>query len=690
LKVALNKNIKFERIYILLISLVLFWLGLQARLYIVQIKNHDYYVQQSQLQSEKKIVLPAKRGEIFDRNHAALATNLEHYDIGLDMNHVQNTNAIITACSKAFNTPREEYRAKLRTDKDFVFLARKVSQEKSIELEKIQDAGLVLLPAYRRYYPYGFYGSQVIGFTDVDDKGISGIEMHYESLLKGEEGWTTMVVDARRRFRYDVDQPGRKPVPGMDITLTIDKDYQTIVEDELRAGVIKSNAGYGIAVLLDPNSGEVLAMGSYPTFNPNSPQSSTLNQRKNRAITDVFEPGSTFKVFSAAALLQEGIKKQNDIVFCEQGAFKFYSHVIHDTKRHGWLSLRGVIEHSSNIGMVKLISELPSLTFFKYLKSFGFDAHTGIGISGESSGLLTHPRAFSGLSKGVISFGQEVGVTALQITNAFCVLVNGGVLMKPYLVMRVMAQDGTIVEENEPESIRRVITPEVSQTLKNFMHGVVERGTGKRAATAVIPVGGKTGTAQKYNKRLRSYRKGGYLASFIGFAPYDNPRFVLGVFIDEPKPAHTGGKVAAPVFAKIIERIYAHTPIDESESDNAPSSLFAQKNSHLPVLTGLTLPAAEELLEMRNISFNPKGEGRYIKQQVLENDDLILHLGDATVTGSRIPNLYGLSLREALKKINFARVRVKITGSGKVIKQSIAPGSSYHPGSTLYLTCRRD
>jgi cell division protein FtsI (penicillin-binding protein 3) len=685
-KVALNKNIRFERIYILVVMLALFWLGLQVRLYIIQIKNHDYYIHQNQIQSAKKMVLPAKRGEIFDRNHAALATNLEHYDIGLDMTRVENTNSILKICSETFAVPREEYRAKLKTDREFIFLARKVSQEKSSALEKIDDAGLVVIPAYRRTYPYGFYGSQVIGFTDIDDKGLNGIELQYEAQLKGQEGWTTMVVDARRRFSYDVDQPGQEPVPGMDITLTIDKDYQTIVEDELRAGVINSNAGYGIAVLMNPGSGEVLAMGSYPTFNPNYPQNSQLDHRKNRAVTDVFEPGSTFKVFSAAALLQEGVKKPNDLVFCEQGAYKFYNHVVHDTKPHGWLSLRGVVENSSNIGMLKLISELPALTFYKYLKSFGFDTRTGIGITGESSGLLTHPREFSGLSKGVISFGQEVGVTALQITSAFCALVNGGVLMKPYLVVRVAAADGSVVEEYKAEPVRRVIRPEVSQTIKDFMLGVVERGTGKRAKTDIIRVGGKTGTAQKYNQHLRSYRKGGYLASFIGFAPYEHPLFVLGIFIDEPGPAHTGGEVAAPVFARIIERIYAHTPMDEPEED--ATLPVAQKTAGMPVLTGLTLPAVEELLAMRDISFSPKGEGNYIKKQVLEDDDLILHLGNAGAATSRMPNLYGLSLREALRQLNFARVRVRIDGSGKVVKQSIAPGITYAPGSTLYLICK--
>jgi cell division protein FtsI (penicillin-binding protein 3) len=686
-KVALNKNIKFERIYYLIAALVIFWVGLQIRLYTVQIKNHAYYVQQSQNQSVKKITLQAKRGEIYDRYHAVLATNLEHYDIGLDMTLVQNKDAIIKNCSRLFNKPIHYYRELVRKDRDFIFLARKVSQEKLKEIEKIKDEGLVMIPAYRRYYPYNSYGSQLVGFTDVDDIGLSGIEMHYESALKGQEGWTRMVVDARRRFRYDIDHPGCAPQPGVNITLTIDKDYQTILEDELKAGVVKSNAQSGIGVLLNPQTGEVLAMSSYPTFNPNQPQTSQIDNRRNRAITDVFEPGSTFKIFSAAALLQEGIKKPDDIVFCDQGAYKFYNHIIHDSKSHGWLSFERVIENSSNIGMVKLMKELPDLSFYKYLKSFGFDTHTGIGISGESSGLLSHPREFSGLSKGMISFGQEVGVTALQITNAFSAVVNGGILMRPYLIMRVVAAEGDVIEENKPERIRRVISSGISQTLRKFMLGVVERGTGKKALIDGIVVGGKTGTAQKYNKHIRSYRKDGYLASFIGFAPYQNPRFVLGIFIDEPKRKHSGGEVAAPVFAAIIKRIHAHTPFEEPEQET--SVKFVDVTSGLPHLTGLSLPAVEELLALRNISFDPQGEGTYIKKQILKEDNLILQLGEATVMVKNMPDLRGLSIREALRLVDFSKMRVTIEGEGKIIKQSIAPGASLDKGALLYLKCSR-
>ena len=470
--------------------------------------------------------------------------------------------------------------------------------------------------------------------------------------------------------------------------LTIDKDFQTILEDELKAGVLGSNARCGIAVLMDPYSGEILAMGSYPTFNSNDPQESLIAHRRNRAITDVFEPGSTFKVFSAAALLQEGIKKPDDIVYCEQGAFKFHDHIIHDSKSYGWLSFTKVLEHSSNIGMVKLMADIPSLSFYKYLKSFGFGTLTGITLPGESSGLLTHPRDFSGLSKGVISFGQEVGVTALQITNAFSAIINGGILMKPYLISRLSAPDGTIIQENKSEQIRQVISEDLSLLLKKIMYGVVLRGTGKKAFIEEIPVGGKTGTAQKYNKKINSYRKGGYLASFIGFAPYDSPRYVLGVFIDEPSPNHSGGYVAAPIFAGIIKRIYTHTPLQYDEQE--PAIKLAEGSAQLPVLTGFTLPAAEELLELRDLSFDSEGKGSVVKKQTMENQNLILHLGETTSIPSKMPDLRGLSLREALRCIDFSKLTVKVDGVGDVHRQSIAPGSSLNRGSTLYLSCSRN
>jgi len=680
-----RQNIHFNRIYIVLVGLIIFWLLLEARLFFVQVNQHDFYVEQSQLQSAKKIVLPPQRGTIFDRHGEQLATNLIHYDLAVDLRRVENKSQIANKFSLVFNKSPDYYLRKMRRQSDFVYLERKVQEGIARKLKSLEDPGFVEFKGFRRFYPYNSYGCQLIGFTDIDDKGISGLELQYEKDLRGEAGWTFLLADARRRFGYHVDLPQVLPQAGHDIVLTIDKNFQTIVDDELQRGVKEQNAKFGIAVLMDPNSGEILAMSSTPGFNLNKPSRSTNEQRRNRAITDIFEPGSTFKVFPAAALLQENLKKPNDIVFCENGSYKFYDHTVNDTKKYGWLSFKKVIENSSNIGMVKLTSDFSTRKFYRYIKNFGFDSQTGINLGGEASGILSKPNQFSGISKGVISFGQEIGVTALQMVTAFSALVNGGLLMRPYVVQRMVSSDGAVIEETNPVVIRQVISEEVSQLLKEFMLDAVRRGTGKKVDINEILMGGKTGTAQKYNQKTKRYKKNAYLSSFVGFAPYDSPIYVLGIFIDEPHPRYYGGDVAAPIFSAIIKRIMKFAPTENNEK--LPEVKIVEKSTRIPDMTGLQYVAAEEYLKINDISYQINGDGTHIISQTNKSDDLAITLGNPDVKSNIVPNLKGKTIREALKLVNFSKFRVQINGRGVVIKQSPAAGQKIHNNQILIITC---
>ena len=482
-----------------------------------------------------------------------------------------------------------------------------------------------------------------------------------------------------------MDLPQTLPNPGHDIVLTIDKNFQTIVDDELERGVKNNNANYGMAVLMDPNTGEILAMSSTPGFNLNKPSRSTTEQRRNRTITDIFEPGSTFKVFPAAALLQENIKKPNDIVFCDNGSYKFYDHVVHDTKKYGWLSFRKVVENSSNIGMVKLTADLSNKIFYRYLKNFGFDAQTGVNLMGENTGMLSKPDKFSGISKGVISFGQEIGVTAIQMVTAFSTLINGGTLMRPYVVQKMIDSGQSTIEETEPQVIRQVITSEVSDVLKEFLLEAVRRGTGKKAVIENVLVGGKTGTAQKYNLKTKRYKRNAYLSSFIGFAPYDSPQYVLGIFVDEPKPRYYGGDVAAPIFSSILHRLIKFAPTEESE--HVPELKIADKNTHVPDMTGLQFTAAEEFLQINDLSFQIEGNGSHVLSQSQSADEVALVLGNPKLKSTLVPNFKGKTVREALKLVNFSKLRVKIDGNGIVVKQSPSPGQKINNNQVLILTC---
>jgi len=682
---ASKENIHFNRIYIVVIGLVIFWLIIEARLFFIQVNQHDFYVEQSRIQSAKKIILPAQRGTIFDRNGEQLATNIIHYDLAIDLSRVKNKNLIAKKFSSVFKKSQDYYLRKMRRDRDFVYLERKVREEIVQKFESLEDPGFVEIKGFRRFYPYNKYGSQLLGFTDIDDKGISGLELQYEDQLRGEAGWTFLLADAHRRLGYHVDFPQSLPKPGHDIVLTLDKNFQTIVDDELERGVISNNANFGMAILMDPNTGEILAMSSTPGFDPNKPSRSTTDERRNRPVTDIFEPGSTFKVFPAAALLQENVKKPNDIVFCENGSYKFYDHIVHDTKKYGWLSFRKVVENSSNIGMVKLTADLSARTFYKYLKNFGFDSQTGINLMGETTGMLSKPDNFSGITKGVISFGQEIGVTAIQLVTAFSSLINGGNLMRPYVVKKIIDSDHSGSNETEPEVIRQVISAHVSDILREFLLDAVRRGTGKKGNIEDVLVGGKTGTAQKYNQQTKRYKRNAYLASFVGFAPYESPTYVLGIFLDEPKPRYYGGDVAAPIFSAIMQRIIKFAPTNESE--RAQELKIAEQNNHIPDMTGLQFTAAEEFLRINDLSFQIEGSGSHVLSQSLKSDEIALVLGNPEVKTTIVPNVKGKTIREALKLVNFSDLRVVINGSGIVVKQSPEPGKKINSYQTLILTC---
>ena len=685
MKQTTSTKIHFGRIYYLIAGIIIFWVFLEVRLYQVQMKNHDYYTKISINQVEKKITIPASRGIIYDRNNVSLATNLIHYDLGVDKNILKNPNTVVNSFVKIFGNSKSYYQKKISNGGDFVYLERKVSEKKKKLIESIEDPGLVILKNYRRLYPFNEDCSQLIGFTDVDDKGASGIELQYQDDLKGKIGWTILQVDAKRRFAYSAEHPIIEPERGANIQLTIDKNYQSIVSENLKIGVKKYNAKSGMAILMKPQTGEILAMCAHPAFNPNFPSQSKPEHRRTTFITDVFEPGSTFKLFPVAALLQEGIKKSDDIVYCEKGNYQFLDHTVRDSKKYGWLSLQRVFENSSNIGMVKLVQELPNNVFYRYLKDFSFGSETGINLKNENSGFLVKPNRFSGISKGMMSHGYEIGTTALQMTNAYCAVVNGGKLMRPYVVNNIISSNNDIIENNSALKIRQVISQDVADVLKEFMVGSVERGTGTKAKIEGFKVGGKTGTAQKYDPKMKKYIRGKYISSFIGFAPSENPEFVLAIFLDEPIPQYYGGETAAPIFKSCMERLLKVTPGVEDEENEY--YLTANENEDTPDLHGMHISIARDILKSRNIDYDISGEGEYIVSQKLENGEVILILGNPEINVAQMPNLQGLTMREALQKIDFSKLSVKVEGNGKVIKQTVKAGTHVKNRQILTLSC---
>ncbi len=679
------------RFYFLIAVFFAFWLILEANLFRFQVVESDRLSSYAKKQYESEYPLEAQRGTIFDRSGNKLATNIIYYDIAADPQTVKNKNYIAKTLAKLFPKSESFYLRKMNRSSRFSYLERKARPTLVKNLLEFKDPGLIRRENFGRHYPYGVYAGQLLGFTDPDDHGLSGIELQFEEQLTGKDGKAILQSDATRNKSLSPDYPLVEPIAGANIHLTLDKDIQTIVEKALKNGVDKMKGKSGIAIVLDPNTGAVLAMANYPSVNPNNHKKYKEWVKKNRAVTDVFEPGSTMKMFTAGTLLQERLHKADDIVFCENGRFKLYNHFIKDTKKHGWLSFQKVIEKSSNIGIVKLVEPLPSNTFFRYLKNFGFGSKTGIDLLGESGGTLTNPDKWSGLSKSEIAIGQEIGVTALQITSAFSALVNGGYLYKPFLVSGLENPiNGDWLSFRGPKKVRQILSPEVSVILKGFMKNVVENGTGKNAKVKNVIVGGKTGTAQKFDRKLNRYKRGKYVASFIGFAPYENPKYICAVFVDEPQKQFYGGQVAAPIFSRIISQIahFNYTPPAKYNNDSRPSFLYAEKVNSIPLMEGFSSEEVIDYLEEKDFDIELTGTGNFIKN--IERKGNVVHLGlaDKKITSDKMPSLKGLTLRQALSKIDFSKLTIKLEGRGKIYKQSLKPGAVLKSRKQVLLSLR--
>ncbi len=678
------------KFFALVIGLFVFWLFLQAALFRLQVLDFARISSYANRQYEKKIMLKARRGSIFERGGEKLATNILYYDLAADPLLVENKDRVARVLSKALHKPRKYFNNKLNQKRHFTYLARRTTQAQAAPVLALKDRGLVKMESFGRYYPFNSLAAQLLGFTGNDNRPLSGMERQFDNLLSGEDGEAMLQYNAARKVSYNADYALLNPIPGNDIYLTIDKDIQTVVERALKKTMDDVDAKSAMVVVMDPMNGAILAMANYPGFDANRAGAYAAWKRRNRVISDRFEPGSTMKMFTSAAILQERLHKPSDITFCKNGRIKIYNHFINDSKKHGWLSFRKVIEKSSNIGMINLTENLGSSVLFRYLKNFGFGAPTGVGLDGEDGGSLAQPGKWSGLSKASIAIGQEIGVTALQITNAYCALVNGGHLYRPYIIDAVRSPEGEWIRRTEKEEIRQVISKEVSAVLKDFMNGVVTQGTGKQAALKEIKAGGKTGTAQKFDPRRGTYSPGKYVASFIGFAPLDKPRYVCAVFFDEPRKRHYGGDVAAPVFAEIMGKILRFGPGNSTVEPHQQLTArgYLSPGKSLPRLDGFDLETALTFLEEKNWDVDVKGSGPFVHKVRIKGNTAVLQAGNEFKTGKKIPNLKGLTLRRALATIDFSLLKVNVEGSGQVVRQSLRPGTPLKKQTKLTITLR--
>ncbi len=508
-------------------------------------------------QLERTLPFKPKRGSILDRNQRELAVSVDAPSLYAHPAALENPRGAARVLASHLRMSRAALKRKLSAKSPYVWLARRLSPDQREAIEKLSLGGLGFAVESRRFYPKGHLASHIMGFVGVDDQGLEGLEYLYDRVMRGKAGWITVELDAMGRPLYGGP---RAPVQGDDLLLNLDEVIQYIAQKELEAQVEATGAKGGVAILMDPWDGSVLAMAVAPPFNPNRFVSYRPEQWRDRAVTDLYEPGSTFKFIVAAAYLEEGLGGLNDRFFAEEGVMRLGDRLIHDHEPFGWLSFREVIEKSSNIGAVKISQLLGPELLYRYIRRFGFGSPTGIDLPGEAAGVIRSPRSWSALSIGSIAIGQEVSVTPIQLITAFSALANGGSLMKPWVVRAVMRQ-GEVVEEFEPKVIRRVLSPSTSRLMSRVLRGVVERGTGLKAALEGYSVAGKTGTAQKIDPETGGYSTTKYLSSFIGCVPAERPAFVALIMIDEPRGAPWGGEVAAPVFRRIALRVLRYLRI---------------------------------------------------------------------------------------------------------------------------------
>jgi len=620
---------KPDRIRVLLLGVAVLWGIMALRTFQIQVIEGNDYGDRAESQSQRRMIWKPDRGLITDRNVHILATNQPVWD----------------------------------------------------------SMGM----SSQRLYPEGGLACQLLGYTGRDGQGLQGLEYAFDEKLRGIDGWSYQTMDAHRHVLPGLERKGRAPSPGLEMVLTIDRDYQEIMENALSKGIKELDADRGSAVLMDPNTGEVLAMASYPGFDPNSPGNAKGKAIRNDLISLVYEPGSTFKMVTASAAIEEHTVDPNQIFDTEHGRMELASgDVIRDTKDHGPLNMVDAFAESSNIAFAKIGRTVGDEKFYRFARAFGFGSPTMIEIPGEESGSLKPVHSWSARTLMTMSFGHEIMTTPLQLIVAYCAVANGGELLQPRIVKEWRdPMMGTVVQSNERKVIRRVISQETAAKLRSMMREVVQRGTATNIKSTMLDFAGKTGTAEKYNQAEGKYDHSSMISSFIGMVPANNPRYVCMVVVDEPRNAHVGAYTAGPIFKEIMERVYYHprvSPIQfhlaQVQNTNACEALQT---------VGLTRAAAEALAHQNACSVNFQGQGNQVVAQTLGHDSTgaaSLRLALGPVETKQMPDVRGLSLRDALEALGPARANVQFAGKGWVSEQDPMPNTPLLRGQALKLVLK--
>ncbi|MFH2054686.1 MAG: penicillin-binding transpeptidase domain-containing protein [bacterium] len=666
---AAKHFISRSRVFILFGVSALLWLALIGRLVQIQIVNGSRYAEISDGQVLGKVEVPAERGRLIDANGRLLASNLPCRSYFAYPETKDDAIQIAHAVASVFGESRRGLERKL-SDKlnRFTWLHRKAEPSLAAKLNTSEITGLFAQTELQRIYPNSGLGQDLIGMVNIDNVGISGLEYALNPHLAGQDGLTVIERDAYGRVYRLAGREVLPPRNGCDVSLTIDLDWQSILEEELAAGVKEYGAQSGVAVYLKPDDGAVLAIASY------SEKSRSAKSMKNEAIADVFEPGSVFKLITASAVLEEGAVNFKTVIDCDSGVSLFSGKRIRDDKKWGDLEFFDVIRYSSNIGTAKAACKLGARQLYRYAKDFGFGTKTGIDLPGEQGGMLREPEVWSDHFTASLAMGHGVSVNALQLAAAFNVVPSHGALYQPYIIREIVSADGKVQQVGEPHKVRQLLSEETCRRVAELMSAVVDSGTAKYARTPEVSFAGKTGTAQKPNLETGGYYQNRYMSSFAGWFPQEKPIAVAVIVLDDPQPLHYAGMTAGRIFARVAARVAALEGLPRPRDYAADSSFQNPEMVVVPDLVGESYDTTSATLAGLNLKIETANEGELIIAQqpaagkvLSAGEPLLLFLGSEAASRSDSPdNVVGLSLRQALAKLSQQGYEVEIKGSGLV------------------------
>lgn len=661
------------RALLVTVALVFWMLAIGARLVQVQVSQHNDLTARARSQQLGAIETSPTRGLVLDRQGKELARSIDAESFFADPREIPSVEQTARAIAAATGLDQAELTKRLRDAKDsnkkFVWIIRRLDVQAANKLDALKLDGVYSRKEPKRYYPNDSLAAHVLGFVGTDEIGLGGVEQYYNDKIRGEAGKLYLERDARKQSfeSYEI-----QPRPGQTIVLTIDQTIQFRTEQALAAAVERSHAKFGTAIVMDPQTGEILALANAPTFNPNQPAQVSPEERKNGAVENLYEPGSTFKIVAFSAAIEKGLVKPEDKIDCQMGQITVAGRVVHDHHPFGVLTVADALAQSSDVGAIKLGLLVGNQSMYDYMKLLGFGARTGIDLSGESPGLLRPVSRWQASSIGSLAMGQEVGVTPMQMAIAYGALANNGLLVKPHLVREVRTSAGAVVFQAKTES-RRALKPETTSALRGMFEGVTLHGTARKAQLNGYTAAGKTGTAQKIDPRTRTYSTTKYIGSFVGFAPVQNPAVVIVVVIDEPQGAYHGGDVAAPVFREIAEQILPELNITPDLEIKSAPQLIVQAAQASPK----TREEEQRQSEQRAATLPTVAAHKF------SNGENEVVFAVATRRGALMPDLRGQSVRDAARMCAQLGLRLEARGEGRASRQAPEAGAEVAAGQVV-------